>query len=75
MIDPMKNLKEKILNGCVSDIPEKLSVRELNSWLNGYVRCQLDILEMIDNEESSEEDAWTLKVDDEKWTFSPTVSD
>ena len=74
MKTPIESLKEKILNGCVSDIPEKLSVRELNSWLNGYARCQIDILEMIDNEESSEEGVWAFK-DDKKWTFSPTVSD
>ena len=37
----------KVVNRAV-EVPNDMTVSELNSWLNGYARCQDDILELID---------------------------
>ncbi len=37
----------KVVNRSV-EVPNDMTVSELNSWLNGYARCQDDILELID---------------------------
>ncbi len=37
----------KVVNRAV-EVPNDMTVAELNSWLNGYARCQDDILELVD---------------------------
>ena len=38
----------KVVNRTV-EVPNDMTVTELNSWLNGYAMCQNDILELVDD--------------------------
>jgi len=41
-----EHIADAIINRIV-EVPDDLALRDLTAWLNGYAKCQNDILEMI----------------------------
>ena len=42
----LEHIANAIINRFV-EVPDDLALRDLTAWLNGYTRCQNDILELI----------------------------
>lgn len=42
----LEHIAKEIINRFV-EVPDDLALRDLTAWLNGYARCQRDILELI----------------------------
>ena len=42
----LEHIANEIINRFV-EVPDDLALRDLTAWLNGYARCQEDILEVI----------------------------
>lgn len=42
----LEHISNAIINRIV-EVPDDLALRDLTAWLNGYARCQNDILELI----------------------------
>lgn len=42
----LEHISNAIINRIV-EVPDDLALRDLTAWLNGYDKCQNDILEMI----------------------------
>ena len=42
----LEHIADAIINRFV-EVPDDLALRDLTAWINGYAKCQNDILEMI----------------------------
>lgn len=42
----LEHIAHAIINRIV-EVPDDLALRDLTAWLNGYAKCQNDILELI----------------------------
>lgn len=42
----LEHIANEITNRIV-EVPDDLALRDLTAWLNGYAKCQEDILELI----------------------------
>ena len=62
----MKELVFKIVNRYI-DPPKSLRTNELQAWLNGYARCQSDVLDMIDNLEKKKDQSINTREEDDSF--------
>ena len=59
----LEHIADSIINRIV-EVPDDLALRDLTAWLNGYAKCQNDILEMIgkymedDERNDSDQSGW-----------------